>query len=228
MFLFFCCFFLCNTNFLTNCFLYSYMTISSHVNISSKIFTKKHYVRSEKIYFLLYSQNDSDSNPTGFLSLSCHYGSSYIVMNFSPINAFPIESHMSKNTPYFHQSVLSSPNFWGLTWLNICPLHFIKPNKYPFNTIALPSSLIRPHRWPLNEFNFIWYYVFEIRSLINWSSLETIIVWWHFDIAIVIFQTSSSIFSNGYGKPLHCTYATWCLTVAIICDISVFIFLIVC
>ena len=118
-------------------------------------------------YYLLYSQNDSDSNPNRFLSLSCYYGSSYIVMNFASINAFPIESHKSKNTPYFHQLVLSSLNFWGLTWFNMCPLRFIKPNKYPFNTISFQYSLVRPHHRPLNELNFTWYYVFEIRSLIN-------------------------------------------------------------
>ena len=131
-------------------------------------FSPRSTVSGRKNYYLIYSQNEYDSNSTQLLSLSCRYGSSNIIMTFPPINDFPIESHMSKNTPYFHQLVLSSPNLWGLMWFNMCPFHFIKPDQYPFPTIALPSYLVRPQHWPLNEFNFNWYYVFEIRSFINW------------------------------------------------------------
>ena len=52
-FYFFVAFYLCNTMFPKNLFLYYYMTISSHVRISSNFFTKKHCVRPEKILFTL-------------------------------------------------------------------------------------------------------------------------------------------------------------------------------
>ena len=49
--------------------------------------------------------------------------------------------------------------------------------------------------------------------MINRSELETLILWWHFDIAMIRFQSSYSIFSNGSGKPTPCIYGTWCLLV---------------
>ena len=48
MFRFFVAFYLCNTTFFTNKFLSSYISIASHVKISSNFFTKKHHVRSWK------------------------------------------------------------------------------------------------------------------------------------------------------------------------------------
>ena len=44
----FCCFYLCNAIFITKKFLYSYISIASHVKISSKLVTKKNHVRSVK------------------------------------------------------------------------------------------------------------------------------------------------------------------------------------
>ena len=132
---------------------------------------------------------------------------------------------MSTNAPYLHQLVLSIPNFWGFTWFNLWPFRFIKCDQYLFPTIDFPSSSVTTQHWNLNEFNFTLFSLFEIKSLKNWSVLETLIRWWHFDIAMIILQTSSSIFRNIYGKPFPCPYGTWFLPALILCDISVFVIL---
>ena len=179
----------------------------------------------QEILLVTLHPNVSDSNSTWFLSLSCHSGSSNIVMNFSLINSFPIESYRSKNAPHLYQLVLSSPNWWGPTWFNLGPFCFIKPDQHPLHIVAFPSSSVTPQHWRLNGFNFTWYYVFEIRSLINWILLETLIGWRNFDIATIILKNSYSIFSNRSEKLLTCPYGAWCLPATILCVISVFVIL---
>ena len=82
----------------------------------------------------------------------------------------------------------------------------IKPDQCHFPIVALPFSSVTPQHLRLNSFNLTWSSVFVIRSLINCCVSETPNGWWHFDIAMIKLRTSSSTFSNGYGKPLpfHC------------------------
>ena len=115
---------------------------------------------SGKKNFLLYSQM-----PLIQIQLVCHpcIAITFLptsLLPFSLINAFSIESQMSKYVPYLNQLVLSSPNLWGSVWCNLCPFRYIKLDKYPFFTIAFLSSSVIPQCWTLNEFNFTWHYVF--------------------------------------------------------------------
>ena len=152
MFRFYFCFYFWNATFITKQLLSFYTSITSHVNISSNLFSKKHHVRLGTF--------------TSYFTAICLW----FKFNTVPILVLPFqflqhchECFLDKlhfnwiihviNSAYLHQLVLSSPNCWYLMRFNLWPLCFIKPDQYPFHIVSFLFSSVTPQYLCLNEFN---------------------------------------------------------------------------